>query len=269
MFIDKPLAFVKRDLTADLSYRLSFAMQFAGIFLGVASFFFVSRLLGKAANPYLAAYGGDYFGFVLVGIAFVGLQSVGLSAFSSAISGAQAQGTLEAMLVTPTKLSTIVFSSSIWNFVWTILTVLVYLVVGAAVFGADFGAANPITALVVLLLTSAIFSGVGILSASTIMVLKRGDPIGWVFGSLSMFLGGTYFPTTVFPAWLQTVAQGFPIFYGLRAMRMAVLRGATLAQVSGDVLVLCIFAVVILPVSLLAFRGAVRVAKTDGTLGTY
>jgi ABC-2 type transport system permease protein len=269
MYLAKPLAFVKRDLASDLSYRLSFLMQFAGIFIGVASFFFVSRLVGKAANPYLASYGGDYFGFVLVGIAFVGFQSFGLGAFSSAISGAQAQGTLEAMLVTPTKLSTIVVSSSIWSFLWTVFTVLIYLAVGGLLFGADLGHANPLTALVVLFLTSLVFSGIGVLSASTIMVLKRGDPIGAIFGGASAFLGGTLFPTTVFPGWLQSVAHIFPIFYGLRAMRMAVLRGATLSQVSGDVLALCLFAVVLVPLSLIAFRGAVRVAKTDGTLGTY
>lgn len=269
MRADKALAFVKRDFAIERSYRTAFIVRVLGMFMGVASFFFVSRLVGAAANPYLAEYDGDYFGFVLVGIAFISLEGFGLETFSGAISGEQAQGTLEAMLVTPTRLSTIVFSSSIWNFVWTVLSVLLYLAIGALVFGADLGEANLATALVVLALTSVVFSGIGVLSASTIMVLKRGDPVGWLFGSLSAFLGGAFFPVTVFPSWLQVIAHGFPVFYGLRAMREAVLSGATVAEVSGDILVLTGFAVVLVPASVAAFRAAVRVAKTDGTLGAY
>ncbi|HSK48286.1 MAG TPA: ABC transporter permease [Coriobacteriia bacterium] len=269
MRADKPIAFVKRDFAIERSYRLAFLMRLAGMFLGIASFFFVSRLVGDAANPYLADYNGDYFGFVLVGIAFVSIQGVGLGSFSSAISGAQAQGTLEAMLVTPTRLSTIILSSSVWNFAWTTVTVLLYLIIGALFFGANLGNVNVPTTLVVLALTSLVFSGVGILSASVIMVLKRGDPVSWAFGSVSSFVGGTYFPVTVFPVWLQSIARIFPIYWGLHAMREAVLNGATLAEVSTDVLVLAAFAAVILPISIWAFRVGVRVAKTDGTLGAY
>lgn len=269
MLAEKPLAFVRRDFALERSYRAAFIMRVFGMFLGVAAFFFVSRLVGDAANPYLKDYDGDYFGFVLVGIAFVSFQGVGLGAFSSAISGAASHGTLEAMLVTPTKLTTIILSSSIWNFIWTTISVCLYLLIGAVFFGADLGNANLASAFVVLLLTSVVFSGIGILSASAIMVLKRGDPISWAFGSTSAFLGGTYFPTTVFPAWLQGIARAFPIFYGLRAMREAVLNGATLAELAPDLLALAAFAAVIMPLSIVAFRTAVRVAKTDGTLGAY
>lgn len=266
---DVVAAFVKRDFIMERSYRAAFIMKFVGMFMGVASFFFVSRLVGRAASPYLAQYGGDYFGFVLVGIAFIGFQGVGLGAFSSAINAAQSQGTLEAMLVTPTRLTTVVLASSVWSFLWTTFSIVLSLVVGALVFGAKLGRADLLSSLVVLVLTSLVFSGIGIWSASVIMVLKRGDPVSWLFGSTSAFIGGTYFPTTVLPVWLQKIAHLFPIYYGLRAMRLAVLRGASLSQIRGDVLILAAFAAVVLPLSIFTFRYAVRVAKKDGTLGAY
>jgi ABC-2 type transport system permease protein len=239
------------------------------MFIGVASFYFVSELFGVAANPYLADFGSNYFAYVLVGMAFLGFQSVGLGTFSSAVAGAQSQGTLEAMLVTPTKLPAIVLSSSLWDFIYATINVVVYLAIGALFFGADLGGANIPAAVVVLVLSVIVFSAVGIASASAIMVLKRGDPVAWLFGSVSAFMGGTYFPIAVLPDWLQTVAHFFPVYYSLRAMRLAVLEGTTLQQMSGDVLVLVGFAVVLVPLSMLAFRGAVKIAKTDGTLGTY
>ena len=66
----KVLAFVKRDFSLQLSYKLSFFLQFLGIFLSVLTFYFIDKLIGAAAVPYLEPYGGDYFSFVLIGIAF-------------------------------------------------------------------------------------------------------------------------------------------------------------------------------------------------------
>ena len=34
------------------------------------------------------------------------------------------------------------------------------------------------------------------------MILKKGDPVGWLFTSLSALLGGLYFPISVLPEWL-------------------------------------------------------------------
>jgi ABC-2 type transport system permease protein len=265
----RALAFLKRDLAMELSYRAAFFMRLGASFLSLATFYFVSKVIGSAANPYLAAYGGDYFSYVLIGLALVGFQSVGMGAFTSAISGGAAQGTLEAMLVTPTGLSTIVFSSSVWDFLMTALNVAIYLLFGAFVFGVDLGSANMLTALVVLLLTALVFSGIGVLSASVVLVLKRGDPIAWLFGTVSSFAGGMLFPVDVLPGWLQSAARAFPIFYSLKAMRLAVLKGASLGDVGTEVLALTVFAAVLLPVATVAFKRAVLVAKTDGTLGTY
>lgn len=265
----KALAFLKRDYKSEVSYRLSFFMQFFGIFFSVTIFFFVSKLFGKAVNPYLAAYGGDYFSFVLIGIAFSGFLGTGLRTFASTISSAQSQGTLEAMLVTPTRLSAIIMFSSLWNFLFTAFNVFIYLLFGALVFGVNLSKANVAVALLVLLLTILVFSGMGIISASFIMVLKRGDPINWLFGSASSLLGGTYFPITVLPAWLQKFAYLVPLFYALRAMRLAVLQGFTFGALAGDILALAAFAGIIIPLSMLCFKYAVKKAKIDGSLATY
>lgn len=269
MILKKALAFLKKDYRTQVSYRLSFFMQFFGIFFSVAIFFFVSKLFGKAVNPYLASYGGDYFSFVLIGIAFAGFLGTGLRTFSSSISSAQEQGTLEVMLVTPTKLSAIVAFSSLWNFLFTAFNVLVYLLFGALVFGLDLTKANIPVALLILLLTIPVFSGMGVISASFIMVLKRGDPINWLFGSFSSLLGGAYFPITVLPVWLQRFAYVIPLFYALRAMRYAVLQGFTFSALAGDILALAMFSAVIIPLSMVCFKWAVKRAKVEGSLVTY
>ena len=268
-FLPVLLAFLKRDFQNEVSYRFSFFFQFFNIFFMVGVFYFISNLLGPAASPFLTAYGGDYFSFVLIGIAFAGYFGVGLSSFSNSIRQAQTTGTLEAMLSTPTSLPIIILSSALWDYWVTTLRVFIYLGVGVLFLSVNFAQANLASVILILLLTVIVFSSLGIIAASFIMVLKRGDPIAWVFNAISSFLGGVYYPITVLPAPLQFLAGLLPITYALEALRQALLNGATIAELSLQILALAIFCLVLLPVSLVAFRLAVRQAKIDGSLTHY
>src|SRR4030042_590757 len=156
-----PSAFLKRDISVALSYRLSFVLRIFGIFFSVASFYFLSRLFGGAMVSQLEQYGGDYFSFVLIGLAFTGYLGLSLSNFSSSIREGQMTGTLEIMLLSPTRLSSILLSSSLWGYLQTTINVIIYLVVGALVFGFNVSHANFLTAIVVLVLSIASFSGFG------------------------------------------------------------------------------------------------------------
>jgi len=262
-------AFLKRDFQLEISYRLAFFLQFFGIFFSIAVYYFISRLIGDAASPYLEAYGGDYFSFVLIGIAFSGYFGVGLSSFSSSLRQAQTTGTLEAMLSTPTSFAAIILSSSLWSYLMTTLRVLVYLSLGALFLQVDLQSGNISAALIILILTVISFSSLGILAASFIMVLKRGNPVIWLFGSLSSLFGGVYFPITVMPAWLQTFSYFIPVTYSLRGMRLALLQDAPFSALTTDILALLGFSLVLLPLGLLSFRFAVNKARADGSLTHY
>ncbi|HEA69513.1 MAG TPA: ABC transporter permease, partial [Desulfobacterales bacterium] len=67
--LNKPAAFLKRDLQIALSYKLQFLLQFVGIFFSSMVFFFVSKLIGGGISAQLAPWGGDYFSFVIIGVA--------------------------------------------------------------------------------------------------------------------------------------------------------------------------------------------------------
>ncbi len=146
---------------------------------------------------------------------------------------------------------------------------LAYLAVGGLVFGAPMGRANVGVALLALLLSLLAFSGLGIISASIILVTKRGDPVTFLLASLSTLLGGVYYPVAVLPAWLQALAALRPLTHALRALRLALLEGAGLAEVAPNLAMLALFALVVLPGGVWAFRWALRRARSDGTLTQY
>ncbi len=262
-------AFLKRDLSLSLSYRLSFLLQLFGIFFGVATFYFLSQLFGEAFLPQLDKYGGDYFSFVLIGLAFTGYVSLSLSTFAASIREGQVMGTLEIMLLSPTRLNTILISSSLWSYLLATLHAVIYLLVGAFLFGFNVSHINPVTALVVMVLSVASFSSIGILSAAVVLLIKKGDPVAWLFGGMSSLLAGVYYPTAVLPDWLEPLSRLLPLTYALDAMRLAVLKGSSVAELRFDILVLLGFTVVFTPLAFLVFGQALKRAKIEGSLTHY
>ena len=151
----------------------------------------------------------------------------------------------------------------------TTIRVALYLLIGALLLDVDFANSNFPLALLILVLTIISFSSLGIIAASFIMVLKRGNPVTWLFNATSNLLGGIYYPVSILPGWLMFISFLLPITYALRAMRLALLQGASFESLFTDILALIIFCILLLPISLLAFRYAVRKAKVDGSLTHY
>jgi len=262
-------SFLIRDFYTETSYRFSFLLNFTGIFFSAFTFFFVSELIGDRADSYLEPYNSDYFSFVIIGIAFSGYFGIGLSGFAAALREAQTTGTLEAMVMTPTSLSSIVIGSALWSYVFTTIRVFVYLLLGTVLFTLQLQGANYLGAIVSLLLSIIAFASIGIIAAGIIMVVKRGQPITSIFGAFANLVGGIYYPVEVLPPWLRVFSALVPVTYALRAMRLSLLAGASWSELLPDLLVLFGFAVVLFPLSLLVFRYAVERARQDGSLTHY
>ncbi|HJN45658.1 MAG: ABC transporter permease [Vicinamibacterales bacterium] len=259
----KALAFLRRDLATDLSYKVSFALEGVDILIGIAAFFFFSRLIGEA-NP----QGYDPFEFILVGIAVNGAMSTSLACFADGIQSDQSQGTLKTILVTPTSPQAVIVLSSLYPLARSSLDAFVY-IIGGTLFGVSFTVANLAGAALVFLLALLAFASLGVASAAVTLILKRGDPVLWLSGGLSWLLGGVFFPIDMLPDALRQVSLLLPITHALEALRATLLAGAGLSDVAPHVLVLAGFALVDLPLTMTLFGAAVRGAKRSGTLGHY
>jgi len=261
-------AFLRRDFREALTYKFSFVSSFVGILLSSATFYFVSKLV-PPGTPALNDFGGDYFSFAVVGVAFSSLLGVFQGGLPAVVRGAQVSGTLEALLVTPASIPTVLFGSSLYSLLIQVFRTLLHLGVAMTLFGMNLGRINGPGVLCVGFLTALCFLSVGILSASFILVYKTGNPFGWVFGTVSGLLGGVVFPVTLLPPWIGWISRLLPVTYALSGMRKSLLASAGFAEVLPDIAALAVFNAVLLPASLLVFRLAVRKAKKDGTLSHY
>lgn len=262
-------AFFKRDAIIATSYRTSFVVQLLGNLLVLGVFYFIGRTIGDQNIPALAKYGGSYLAFLLIGIALTDCVGVSLTAFANQIRESQLTGALEATLMSPVGLPRILIYSSLWGYFFSGVRFILYVALGALLYGVNMGNADLGSALIIFILTVLCFAGIGMLWASVVMIIKRGESIMTVVGYLVILLSGVLFPATVLPAWLQKLAALVPLTYALDGMRLALLKGYDLNELLRIMFQLSAFAAVLLALGMFAFNQAVKIAKQTGSLTEY
>ncbi len=265
----KPWAFLVRDFKIAASYRLNFFMQGFGILLTTFTLSLASKMVGQHDLPLLAPYGGDIFAFILIGIAFTDYLTISAETFANEIRMAQMVGTLEALLVTPTAVGTILLSSYTYNLFTATLRVVFYLLFGVLIFGADLHIAKISTALLSFLLALLPFFGLGMISAAFIIAFKRGSPISSFMAMGSGLLGGMLYPVSLLPAWLQPFSYLFPMTHGLEALRQVLLNGASLADIQRQIIILALFSIALMTTGIYSLRLSLKLARKEGSLLHY
>jgi len=260
------LAFLRRDLLIEASYRANFLFGLSGLLLRIGLFFFLARMVARLAP----GLGEGYFPFVLSGLAVSELMAEALHGFGRRVRAAQTLGTLEAVLATPISPAEAILSPALLPLGAALARGGVYL--GVALL-ATANAPSPlqlITGAAAYLVGAAVFVALGVLSASLTLLLKRGDPLGAGLAALSTLLSGVYYPVSVLPAPLQSVAQWLPMTHALEALRAGMGAGGGVESEGGRAwLILSLLALGLLPLSLLAFAAATRRARREGSLCHY
>jgi ABC-2 type transport system permease protein len=263
-----PIAFFIRDYRLAISYRAGFFFEIVGAIVNVFIFYFVSDFFGSALAGDLDGYGDSYFLFVIVGIAFTTYLRVGLSGISTKVRDGQLMGTLELMLISPSRLPATLLSSTLWAHLMASLGVVTYAVF-AVVIGPDVASPNLGIALLALMIAIVGFNAMGLLVAASVIVLKQGSPVNWLVNTASVLLAGVFYPTEVLPEALQALGRVLPMTHALEIVRRSLLGGEGIDTLLPSFVALVALTAVYLPLGILACHWAVRVAQTDGSLTAY
>src|SRR5207244_4616470 len=137
----------------------------------------------------------------------------------------------------------------------------------ALLFNVDLGKANVLTAAVVIAVGSVSVIGLAIVAATLpLLFTERGAQMTFVIHSSLLLISGVYAPIEVLPGWLQVLSPLSPLTYTLRAVRAGLLEGAPPSAVVGDLVILALMGVALVPAGLLIFRAAERFARRTGRL---
>ncbi|MEA3307436.1 MAG: ABC transporter permease [Elusimicrobiota bacterium] len=262
-------AFLRKDLLIETSYKFAFITGIFHALVGILTFFFIDKLFGYAATPHLETFQTGYFSYVFLSMAFFNYAGAGLGSFANKIREEQYQGTLEAVLSTPIKIPTFLISLSIWNFLYATFELIIYFTLGLFLFKIDISNVNIISFLTVFSLSIITFSAMGILSASFVIMFKRGNPIAWLLSASEGLLAGIFFPVSVLPSILQTLSKFIPLTYSIRALELSVYKGFGIYALKSEILFLSLFAIILLPLSIKFFKYSLERTSKTGQLGDY
>jgi ABC-2 type transport system permease protein len=262
-------AFFRRDLLILWSYRTAFFSDWFNMLLQVLVFYFLSRIIPSDALP---EYGGrptTYIQYVTVAIALTAFMSISLSRMTNAISTEQNQGTLEALLMTPTASPTLQLGWVIYDLMYVPLRTAVFLTLMSLLLSVTISPAGILPTVVMFIPFIPFVWGIGVISAAIILTFRRGHGLVGVSVVLLTLTSGAYFPIQYFPGWLQRLAEFNPMTRVLNAAREALLGHPDWSLVWSVVLPLLPLAAVTISLGVIAFRLALTRERRRGTLGLY
>ncbi len=135
--------------------------------------------------------------------------------------------------------------------------------------GVDLSRIDVPATLLGLVLMNVGFTGMALLAGAVVLVIKRGNPLGWALRGASVVLGGILYPVEVLPPALQTLGVLLPITHALTVLRGAMLEGQGITELAIPLAALSVVSATYLVLGLAASAAAVRHARSDGSLAQY
>jgi ABC-2 type transport system permease protein len=177
------------------------------------------------------------------------------------------EGTIEYTFMAPLARAVHLGGMALFAILYGVVRTALLFTVVALFFGlhleqADFGAA-----LVLLAIASVSFAGLGMITAVLPLISpEKGAQLGFIAQGLLLVVSGVYYPVSVMPEWMQWISKISPATYALRGIRAAVLDGAPLSVLWGDIWPLLVLGAISVPLGLAVFRAGERYAKRHGKL---
>ena len=262
-------AFARRDWQAQRSYRLSSILQIFTFVVPMIGLYFVSQLFDSTEMDGLDRFGGRYIPFVLVGGLVVSFSGVASGSFVGSLRGAQIRGTLEGLLLTRTGLGVMFFGWTLYPLIRATLMTSVMFTAAMIIIGVDFSQANPIAAILIVVLMASVLACIGLWVGTFALVFKQSDPLTRGIFIITGLVSGAAYPVEILPNWLQLIARVIPHTHALEGIRLVVLRGYSVADISTNLGVLLLYLAILLPFGLWIFGKGMRKAKLDGSLSQY
>jgi ABC-2 type transport system permease protein len=177
------------------------------------------------------------------------------------------EGTIEYTFMAPLSRPIHLFGMGLFAIVYGIIRAILLFGVVALFFDINVGDANFFAALVVLLIASIPFIGIGMMTAVLPLISpEKGTQLGFIAQGILLVVSGVYYPVSVLPEWMQWLATISPATYALDGMRDAILEGDGITMMWDEIWPLIVIGFVSVPLGLEVFRRGERYAKQHGKL---
>ncbi|MDB5122862.1 MAG: family transporter protein [Mucilaginibacter sp.] len=197
-----------------------------------------------------------YIDFILPGMLGFSLLSSGVFGTAFVFLSLRLTLVIKRFFATPVKRYSIVLGEAIARLVFSWIGALFIILVGHYFFG--FTLVHGITTVANMLVLSAIgliiFMGFGFIISGVAKNESTVPPLSNIITMPQFLLSGTFFATTAFPQWLQSLSNILPLTYLNKAMREVAFEGAGLGDVTHELLILGIWFIIIYAVAVKTFK---------------
>ena len=157
---------------------------------------------------------------LVIGAVFWNYLSVVFSFIAETVAWERWEGTLEYTFMAPVRRYTQMVGSTLYAIAYGLVHTVVVLAVLALFFELDLSHANFVTAAAFMVLGSASFVGIGIMTAILpLMYVERGAQMTFVLQSVLLLVSGVYYSVDVLPGWMQVISNFSPATYVLEGVR--------------------------------------------------
>lgn len=193
-----------------------------------------------------------YIEFLLPGLIAMSVMQMAVFSVAFVFTQYKEKGVLKRLAATPMQPWQFVSANAITRLMISVVQAAIFIAMGLILFKVHIQGSYALLALCVVL-GALMFLGLGF----TISGLAKTVDSVPVFANLvvfpMLFLGGTFFPITSMPGWLQSVAKFLPLTYLSTAMRDVMTKGSGFWDIKGDILGMVIWAVILITLSTVTF----------------
>lgn len=205
--------------------------------------------------------------YLVVGALIWGFLSLLFHELAEQVQWERWEGTIEYSFMAPMHRLAYLLGNCFYAVVYGVLRSALLLGVLTLFLGLSLKGANIVGALVVLVVSGLSFIGLGLIAAILpVLSTERGVQASHIFQAVILLVSGVYYEVDVLPGWLRPLSVISPATYTLRAIRAALLEGASFKELAPTILLLAAIGVVLIPAGFAIFSLAERWAKRTGKL---
>jgi len=205
--------------------------------------------------------------YLLIGAVIWAYLGIVFEFLTETVAWERWEGTIEYTFMAPLSRFTHLAGAGAFAVLYGLIRASLLFGVVGLFFHLEMPHANFVAAVVVLLVASVSFVGIGMMTAVLPLISpEKGAQLGFVAQGVLLVVSGIYYPISVLPSWMQTIATISPATYALRAIRAAILDGAGLTSMVRELLLLTIIGAASIPIGLTLFSAGERYAKRHGKL---
>ena len=177
------------------------------------------------------------------------------------------EGTIEYTFMAPLSRPVHLFGMGLFAIVYGIIRAILLFGVVALFFDLNLSSADYLAAIVVLLVASVSFIGIGMMTAVLPLISpEKGTQLGFMAQGILLVISGVYYPVSVLPEWMQFLSVFSPATYALDGLRDAIIEGDGLSEMGDELWPLVLIGAVTIPLGLWVFRRGEIYAKRHGKL---